>query len=129
MYDAGKIIVGLVIFVGFVTFPFWGSFGDTDVMPKPVIKTTGTCVESAEYMRANHMQLLDTWRDDVVRNNDRIYTSKTYGTKFEKSMSSAGKTSCMSCHSNKAEFCDSCHNYAAVNPYCWECHVAPKEEI
>ena len=34
--------------------------------------------------------------------------------------------SCMSCHSNKDEFCDRCHDYLAVKPYCWECHVEPK---
>jgi hypothetical protein len=129
MYDAGKIITGLVIFIGIVTFPIWGSFGDTDVAPQPVIKTSGTCVESAEYMRANHMQILNTWRDEVVRDNNRIYVSQQYKTQFDKSLSSAGKTSCTSCHSNKAEFCDSCHNYTAVTPYCWECHLEPKEEI
>jgi len=34
----------------------------------------------------------------------------------------------MKCHSNKKEFCDKCHNYMAVVPYCWSCHIAPKEE-
>jgi len=129
MYDAGKIITGLVIFVGIVTFPIWGSFGDTDVAPTPVVNISGNCVESAAYMKANHMQMLNQWRDEVVRENDRIYVSKQFGTKFEKSLSSAGKTSCTSCHSNKEEFCDSCHNYTAVTPYCWECHLTPKEEI
>lgn len=129
MYDAGKIITGLVIFVGFVTFPIWGSFGDSDVAPTPVIEVGGNCVESAEYMRANHMQILDEWRDEAVRENDRIYVSQEFGTEFDKSLSSTGKTSCTSCHSNKEEFCDSCHNYTAVTPYCWECHIAPKEEI
>lgn len=129
MYDAGKILIGLVIFVGIVTFPFWSSFGDSDTAPDPVIKTSGNCVESVEYMRANHMQMLNEWRDDVVRNSDRVYVSQEYGKKFDKSLSSAGKESCMSCHSNKEEFCDSCHNYTAVDPYCWTCHVEPKEEI
>ncbi len=129
MYDAGKIITGLVIFVGIVTFPIWGSFGDSDVVPKPVVKVSGTCVEDAAWMRTHHMQILDEWRDEVVRDKDRVYVSKAYGTKFDKSLSSAGKTSCMSCHSNKGEFCDACHTYTAVTPYCWECHIEPEEEI
>ncbi|MBU2512923.1 sulfate reduction electron transfer complex DsrMKJOP subunit DsrJ [bacterium] len=129
MYDAGKIIAGLVIFVGIVTYPIWGSIGSSVNVPVPVVKTSGTCVESAEYMRANHMQMLNEWRDEVVRDNNRVYVSQQYGKEFEKSLSSAGKASCMSCHSNKAEFCDSCHNYTAVTPYCWECHLEPKEEI
>jgi hypothetical protein len=38
---------------------------------------------------------------------------------------------CMRCHSNKTQFCDQCHDYAGLTkdatPYCWTCHVAPKE--
>ena len=32
---------------------------------------------------------------------------------------------CLGCHSNKAQFCDQCHNYLEVTPYCWDCHVDP----
>jgi hypothetical protein len=35
---------------------------------------------------------------------------------------------CMRCHSNKKKFCDECHNYMAVKPYCWDCHIQPKEK-
>jgi len=35
---------------------------------------------------------------------------------------------CMTCHSNKKKFCDECHNYMAVVPYCWDCHIQPKEK-
>ena len=36
---------------------------------------------------------------------------------------------CMDCHSNKADFCDRCHDYASVQPYCWSCHIEdPKEK-
>ena len=35
---------------------------------------------------------------------------------------------CMKCHSNKTQFCDQCHNYTGqVEPFCWNCHIAPKE--
>ena len=34
--------------------------------------------------------------------------------------------SCMSCHANKDKFCDRCHDYLAVKPYCWDCHVEPQ---
>ena len=33
---------------------------------------------------------------------------------------------CMSCHDDKAGFCDKCHDYLGVQPYCWDCHVEPK---
>jgi len=32
---------------------------------------------------------------------------------------------CMSCHTNKEKFCDTCHSYTAVQPYCWSCHLTP----
>ena len=125
MYDTGKILTGLMLFIGLVIFPFWLGIGSSEKAPQPEILTTkgDTCVESAAFMRVNHMQMLDEWRDEVVRDNSRTYTSVAYGTTFDKSLSHT----CMDCHSNKAEFCDSCHDYSSVKPYCWECHVEPKE--
>jgi hypothetical protein len=35
----------------------------------------------------------------------------------------------MDCHSNKKEFCDTCHDYSSVTPYCWSCHIEPKGRI
>jgi hypothetical protein len=34
---------------------------------------------------------------------------------------------CLDCHSDKEKFCDACHTYSAVDPYCWDCHVIPEE--
>ncbi len=74
-------------------------------------------------MRASHMELLDQWRDTVVRDNQRTYVSKLSGKEFEMSL----QKTCGDCHSNKAEFCDACHDYTAVQPYCWTCHLEPQE--
>ena len=62
------------------------------------------------------------WRDEVVRDNDRIYTAED-NRRYYKSLSGT----CMSCHENKGEFCDKCHDYVGVTPYCWDCHVIPEE--
>jgi hypothetical protein len=35
---------------------------------------------------------------------------------------------CMQCHSNKKKFCDECHNYLSVKPFCWDCHIQPAEK-
>ncbi|MGD0886841.1 MAG: hypothetical protein ABSA46_18525 [Thermodesulfovibrionales bacterium] len=35
IYDGGKIIIGLVIFVGLVTFPFFYNIGKPNVKPEP----------------------------------------------------------------------------------------------
>jgi hypothetical protein len=74
-------------------------------------------------MKREHMQLLNDWRDRVVRDGDTIYTNAE-GKTFTISL----QNTCMKCHSNKSKFCDECHNYAAVKPYCWDCHIAPKEK-
>ncbi len=131
MYDSGKIIAGLLIFVALVTFPFYFNVGKVIAKPETKIDTPEIqklpeherkCVESKEFMRPGHMQLLNNWRDSVVRNGDRIYLNST-GKDFDISL----QNTCMKCHSNKKNFCDKCHNYMGVKPYCWDCHIAPKE--
>ncbi|HDQ40859.1 MAG TPA: cytochrome C [Desulfonatronum sp.] len=124
MYDGNKIIPGLVIFLGLITFPFWYNIGSA-AYEKPQLKLPEIekeCVEPKDWIRAEHMQLLDDWRDLAVRDNTRLYVNQA-GKSFDMSLS---KT-CMSsrCHANKAEFCDRCHDALAVSPYCWDCHVEP----
>jgi hypothetical protein len=124
MHDGGKIVAGLAAFVAIVALPFWHSaLSGARAKPEPKLPVLEKqCVSSREDMRANHMDLLNTWRDTVVRKGDRGVVT-VGGRNYTMSLS---KT-CMSCHTSKKEFCDSCHNYLAVAPYCWDCHVAPKE--
>ncbi|KIX13463.1 sulfate reduction electron transfer complex DsrMKJOP subunit DsrJ [Dethiosulfatarculus sandiegensis] len=124
MYDKGKIISGLVIFVALVLLPFWWQAGSAGVKPDPQLpKAEKTCVMSKEMMRTEHMQILNQWRDDVVRDADRLYVADN-GKKFEMSLSNG----CMRCHNDKEKFCDQCHNYLGVNPYCWDCHLTPAQK-
>jgi hypothetical protein len=125
MKDKAKIYIGIVIFLGLVSFPLWHrSAGSPEIM----VKTRNApgkdrCVMPVEYMRAFHMNLLKDWRETVVRTGDRNYSSPD-GRTFRRSLTNT----CLDCHSNKSTFCDSCHHYMAVNPNCWDCHVAPPEE-
>ena len=136
IYDGGKIFLGLLVFVALATFPFTYNMvmGKGTKAPEPKTDTPTIqewekvngkkeCVESKEFMRAEHMQLLNKWRDSALRNDERVYVAtdgKTYDINLQ--------NTCMNCHSNKKKFCDECHNYVAVAPYCWDCHIAPKEE-
>ena len=126
MNDTGKIVGGLIVFLLLVTAPMWLNMatGKGKTGPDPVIAPgAGTsCVAETEYMTAKHMDLLNQWRDDVVRRGDRTWVDP-HGKEYDKSLS----RTCMDCHSNTEEFCDRCHNYAAVSPYCWDCHVEPGE--
>jgi len=132
MYNGGKIIIGLIIFVALVTAPFFLSGKKATAKPDPKVDTPEIlklpvserkCVESKEFMTAEHMKLLLEWRDWVVRDGDGVYINAE-GKRFDMSL----QNTCMKCHSSKKKFCDECHNYAAVNPYCWDCHIAPKEK-
>jgi hypothetical protein len=127
MKDKWIIIVGIGIFLIILTFPFWYNRGKAAPAPELILtdeaKAAQECVRSTEYMTAEHMKLLDIWRHAVVRNAERIYVNSK-GKEFTMSLSNT----CLDCHSNKAEFCDRCHDYASVRPYCWDCHIDnPKE--
>jgi len=126
MYDRMKIVVGLVLFIVLVTFPFWRAFGAATPTPPDLAKPVrgSQCVEDTGWMRANHQQLLNQWRDAVVREGRKEYTS-TDGTRCEMSLS---KT-CLDCHENQQTFCDRCHEYADVQPTCWNCHLDPSREV
>jgi hypothetical protein len=124
MYNAGKIIPGLVLFLALATAPIWYnvSKGHGAVAPeieKPQGETQ--CVADTAFMRRGHMQLLSSWRDEVVRSNDRVYVTAD-GRRYDKSLT----RTCLGCHQSKARSCDRCHDYLDVKPYCWQCHVDPK---
>ena len=109
-----------------VTFPIWRAVGE-NAAPRPELAkpVQGTqCVEATEWMAANHQQLLNQWRDAVVREGRTVYTA-TDGKQHEMSLS---KT-CMSCHEDEQSFCNQCHTYADVQLTCWSCHLDPSREV
>ena len=133
MHDRGRIILGLLVFLALITFPIWYNLISGQESRPPEIELPAgetLCVADREFMRTEHMQLLMDWRDEVVRGDRRIYTASDNRT-FPMSLSGTSRTehggSCMSCHANKDKFCDRCHDYLAVKPYCWDCHVEPQE--
>ncbi len=157
MYDGWKIIIGLIIGLGLFLAPVFYNVG-TDAKPPeteltPKAKEAGQCVAPKPYMTAWHMQLLDQWRHEVVRDGKRYFNTNEdlwwdYSLDYRLVESwrrlvsgsddhppgDPGKTyykslqvTCMDCHSNKTKFCDQCHNYMGVTPYCWDCHIEPKE--
>ena len=100
MGDRGKILLGLAIFVILVTFPFWGRLaasGDAQVdRPELEYPADATaCVEDTPYMIANHMDLLNSWRDAVVRDGALDYAA-TSGESYLMSLTET----CLDCHSD-----------------------------
>jgi hypothetical protein len=177
MYDSGKIITGLVIALAVLTFPVWWNLADgaftAPPRPEPELapaaKAAGKCVEPGAVMKTKHMQILDDWRNAVVRDGTRYYveapavetelssltlvmgarefvnqsvveipgvTPLRYIIKGDEELIPTGggkmvemslQRTCLQCHTSKKNFCDRCHDYTAVTPFCWECHNEPKE--
>ena len=125
MYDGKKIIPGLIIFVALVSFPLWHNMGSgkMNYVPKPKPPADKKeCVEPKDYIRIHHKDLLEDWKESVVRNSGTTYLA----TNKKRYLMSLNRT-CMSCHTDKTEFCDQCHNYMGVTNKCWDCHIYPKE--
>ena len=113
----------LVVLVGLTALPMLSTAGDLGPVP-PKAKTdandTTKCVEPVEDMRKNHMEFLKHKRDETMREGVRTKTHSL--------------VECIDCHvtpNEKGEFarigddnhfCSSCHNYAAVNVDCFDCH-------
>lgn len=122
MYNKGRVIIGIIVLVVIFTSPFLYNLAIGRPAPQLEKPATGKCVESVEYMRANHMDMLNQWRDLVVRQGNRIYVA-TDGTEHNMSLTET----CLNCHEKKSTFCDRCHAYEGVAPACFNCHINPEE--
>ncbi len=125
MFDSGKILTGIAVFLIVVTFPIWytaargGAEGfDESTLDKP---TNERCVLEKDLMRTKHMEILDDWRDSVVRHGMREVEVEG----LEGSVTMSLTEGCLSCHKSYENFCQKCHDYADVTPYCWDCHIIP----
>ena len=120
MSDRVLIVGGLVLFLALVTLPLWFNVaaGTTSKLPELTLPEGKDPFGTAEYMRASHMDLLMTWRDEVVRNQERTVVGLD-GKTYAKSLTGT----CMACHVNRAKFCDRCHGYTSARLSCWDCHA------
>ena len=113
------------VFLTLVSFPVWHNLGArvSTKGPDPVLpKTEKQCVLPVQYMKTSHMALLKDWRDGAIREGQREYVAPD-GRRFPVSLT----TTCLhQCHTAKGDFCDRCHNYAAVSLNCWDCHQDSK---
>ena len=123
MFDAGKILLGLLGFAGLVTSPAWiGAIrgpGPPLDLQRP--RDAKECIEPTAFMRSRHMELLDGWRDAVVRDGERVYVASN-GRHHQMSLTGT----CLGCHAEPDKFCDRCHAHAGVQAFCWDCHQQKK---
>ena len=88
LYNAKAVTVGIVAFLVVCTSPFWAGFGSSDyTSPKVSLpKDAKECIEDTAFMKAEHMQLLNEWRDQALRQGNRVYVAKN-GKKWNISLS------------------------------------------
>jgi hypothetical protein len=126
LYNGRYILPALGAFLIAVTFPVWHGMAARDAGFKSPPNPKGErCIEPKGFMRAQHMRLLGRWRDEVVREDSRVYIAKD-GHAWEKSL----KT-CVACHGHTdaqgksttaAAACNECHSYVNAKLDCWNCH-------
>jgi len=103
--------------------PFWLNFGKVKAFPEIELPTDlKECVESREYMRANHMKMLLDWRDQKVREG-KVYYINSKGEYYLMSL----QRTCLKCHQHRGHFCERCHITVSARPDCWKCHKGPEE--
>jgi [DsrC]-trisulfide reductase subunit J len=98
MYDAGKVLIGLVIFCVLFTSPVWYNLAVGEEIVQPdlgpaelYVKENGLenkCID--ENMKADHMTILNRWRDEAIREGKRDLPDSD----FKKSLSNT----CLECH-------------------------------
>jgi len=126
MRDRWLILTGLLIFLALSATPLWyrGVAGKHALAPElPLPAGEKECVAPVSYMKTSHMQLLQQWQDQAVRQDRHSYVSHD-GKIYQINLTG---TCLQRCHVDKAAFCDRCHTYNGVaEPYCWDCHVDPR---
>ncbi|AFQ43618.1 sulfate reduction electron transfer complex DsrMKJOP subunit DsrJ [Desulfosporosinus meridiei] len=121
MYKGGRIIASLVIFVGIFTIPFFYNLGKANAGPEIDAKQLADfqSIEPSVNMIANHPQMFNQWRDELVRNGKTVYVNSE-GKEIDISIENLEGAD------PSGQFCVSCHDYTAVEPTCWDCHSGPE---
>ena len=80
LYNAKAVTVGIVAFLVVCTSPFWAGFGSSDyTSPKVSLpKDAKECIEDTAFMKAEHMQLLNEWRDQALRQTPDSCSRRTH---------------------------------------------------
>ena len=121
----GFLAVLLIGISGAIGVVYAGDDKGSTLRPVIPMGQGDACVKDIDFMRRNHMELLKHQRDETMINGVR---SEQYSLK-----------ECLSCHAvygadalavtvaDSSHFCRSCHDFAAVNIDCFQCHASRPE--
>jgi len=99
----------------------------TNVIPGSKAAQLDSCVEPTEFMRRNHMELIKHQRDETVHQGIRSTKHSLAG--------------CVECHVSygadetpvpvnaEGQFCNRCHEFAAVGVDCFGCHATVPDNV
>lgn len=126
LYHGRYILPALAALLAVATLPVWrGLAARGSGFHSPPNPRGERCIEPKNFMRARHMKLLTRWRDEVVREDRRVYVAGD-GRSWEKSL-----RTCVACHGHTdaqgksttaAAACNECHGYVNAQLDCWNCH-------
>ena len=123
-----SFVILMLVLVGMTSLAYAAeeqNAGNGGLLPVIPMGQGDSCVEDTDFMRRNHMDLLQHQRDETMKEGIR---GKPYSLK-----------ECLSCHavngpdaipvtaSSPQHFCRSCHDYAAVSIDCFQCHASRPE--
>jgi hypothetical protein len=118
-----RVLAFIAVFV--LAMTAHASAQESAIAPTPPKAQSGPCVAPPDVMRRTHMTMLKHQRDDTVHQGVRGKPE--------------GLTNCITCHAVKDKdggfvtakspqhFCRTCHDYAAVQVDCFECHGSRPE--
>ena len=128
LYHGRYILPALAAFLVVATLPVWrGAAARGSSFQSPPNPQGQRCIEPKDVMRAGHMRMLVRWRDEVVREDRRLYVASD-GRQWQKSL----VKTCLSCHgpvdangksTTAATACNECHEYVKARLDCWNCHL------
>lgn len=107
--------------IGALCAPVAWAAGDSFVVPGSQAANERSCVEATDFMRRNHMEVIQHQRDETVHGGIRATRHSLAG--------------CISCHvrheadgtpvpvNQPEQFCGACHAYLAVHLNCFDCHA------
>ncbi len=100
MYDRGKIILGLILFVAAAMFPIWANLATARTADKPGLKPVEPYVDPSLTPPTYHLPL-KKWRANHLRS-----VKKGARTRYE----------CVLCH-EPPRHCNRCHRYMGVRDF------------
>lgn len=119
---AALVVAALTLWVGVGTAQAEGAV-PFPMIPKAAAGTS--CVKDPDVMRRTHMDVLNHQRDDTMRMGVRGTDTQLQECLTCHAVQDASGTTVD--HTNSQHFCVTCHEYAAVDPDCWQCHSSVPE--